>query len=228
MMEKAKLNFFFENFRGYKSEFGPNPLYTVYNSEDEILFEGEYINGKLNGKGRINYFENELIFEGEFMKGIILNAKLYYVNKNLEYEIKNGKGNIKYLFSGTSKYEGNYENGKRSGKGKEYNNDILIFEGEYTDGKRNGKGKEYSNDGILIFEGEYAYGKKNGKGKKYNRNSKLIFDGEYLNGKIWDGKGYDNKGNLAFEIKNGNGKVVKYDDYGNLIFEGEYLNGIRH
>ena len=79
----------------------------LYNSEDEILFEGEYINGKLNGKGRINYFENELIFEGEFMKGIILNAKLYYVNNNLEYEIKNGKGNIKYLFSGSSKYEGN-------------------------------------------------------------------------------------------------------------------------
>jgi len=41
------------------------------------------------------------------------------------------------------KFEGNYLNGKRSGKGKEYydDNNILKFEGEYLNGKRNGKGK---------------------------------------------------------------------------------------
>jgi len=31
----------------------------------------------------------------------------------------------------------------------------IIFEGEYLNGKRNGKGKEYYNNGKLQFEGEY-------------------------------------------------------------------------
>ena len=31
------------------------------------------------------------------------------------------------------------------GKGKEYKNGKIIFEGEYLNGQRNGKGKEYDN-----------------------------------------------------------------------------------
>ena len=36
----------------------------------------------------------------------------------------------------------------------------LIYEGEYLNGKKNGKGKEYNDDGDLIFEGEFLNGKK--------------------------------------------------------------------
>jgi len=36
----------------------------------------------------------------------------------------------------------------------------LIFEGEYLNGYKCGKGKEYDNNGYLIFEGEYLNGKK--------------------------------------------------------------------
>ena len=55
---------------------------------------------------------------------------------------------------------------EQKGRGKEYDgyNDILLFEGEYLNGKRNGKGKEYYEDGNLNFEGEYL----NGEGKEYN------------------------------------------------------------
>ena len=41
------------------------------------------------------------------------------------------------------------------------------FKGEYLNGKRNGKGKEYDKFGKLIFEGEYINGERNGKGKEY-------------------------------------------------------------
>ena len=42
--------------------------------------------------------------------------------------------------------------------------DELIFEGEYLNGVRNGKGKEYCKNGILEFEGEFSNGKRwNGK-----------------------------------------------------------------
>ena len=43
----------------------------------------------------------------------------------------------------------------------------LEFEGEYLNGKRNGKGKEYFYNGILEYEGEYLNGQRNGKGKEY-------------------------------------------------------------
>ena len=44
-------------------------------------------------------------------------------------------------------------------------NGKIKFEGEYLNGKRNGKGKEYNNDGKLIFAGEYLNGKRKRKGK---------------------------------------------------------------
>ena len=45
-------------------------------------------------------------------------------------------------------------------KKMEKEKNILIFEGEYLNGKRNGKGKEYGYDGSLKFEGEYLNGKR--------------------------------------------------------------------
>ena len=98
----------------------------------------------------------------------------------------------------------------------------MIFEGEYLNGLRNGKGKEYILDGKLEYDGEYLYNKKwngkeydkngkiinvlkngNGKVKEYNYEGKLMFEGEYLNEKRWNGKG----------------KECNY--HGELVFEGE-------
>ena len=53
-----------------------------------------------------------------------------------------------------------YELINGNGKVKEYNENKLIYEGEYLNGKRNGKGKEYDLNDKLIFEGEYLNGKK--------------------------------------------------------------------
>ena len=99
-------------------------------------------------------------------------------------EIKEGNGFIKeYYYLDKIKYEGEYLNGKRSGKGKEYYYDgTLIFEGEYLNGKE-WNGKKYNINNEIIYE------IKNGKGliKEYDH-GKLIFEGEYLNGEK-NGKG---------------------------------------
>ena len=60
---------------------------------------------------------------------------------------------------------------------KNYFDGELRFEGEYLNGERNGKGKEYDYDGKLIFEGEYINGERsgNGKGKEYYDDN-LIFE----------------------------------------------------
>ena len=67
-------------------------------------------------------------------------------------------------------------NNNINGKGREYYNGKLIFEGEYLNGKRNGKGKEYDYNRKINFEGEYLNGKRHGKGKdilKVNWNLKV-------------------------------------------------------
>ena len=180
-----------------------------------------------------------------------------YMNINIE-DYKKISGKIKIggindygkeydLNKLTLKFEGYYKNGKKNGKGKEFDEN-KIFEGEYINGIRNGKGFEYNNNKRILFVGEYLNGKKwkgiikeyyddsnqikfdgeylNGNkiGKEYNINGYLIFEGEYLENKKWNGKIYNNNG-IIFEIKNGNGKVKEYDEYGALLFEGEYING---
>jgi len=96
--------------------------YYYYNGK--LIFEGEYLNGKRNGKGK-EYQEQSgnLIYEGEY-----LNGKW------------NGKGKEYYYhFNGDSEliFEGEYLNGKRwNGKGKEYYYNQLIFEAIYINGKK--------------------------------------------------------------------------------------------
>ena len=76
-------------------------------------------------------------YEGEYLYDKKWNGKGYDKNGNIIYVLNNGNGKV-----------------------KEYNDDRLIFEGEYVNGKRNGKGKEYDYDGKLIFDGEYLNGEK--------------------------------------------------------------------
>jgi len=92
-----------------------------YYNNGKLKFEGEYNNGKRNGKGQEYYNNGKLKFEGEYKNGERLNGKGYNKNGIMDFQIKNGSGNVKQY----------------------YNDDKLKFEGEYLNGKRNGKGKEY-------------------------------------------------------------------------------------
>ena len=174
-----------------------------------LLYEGGYLNGKPNGKGKeYNFLNGELEYEGEF-----LNGKW------------NGKG--KKYYRGKLDYEGVYLNNIRNGKGKEYDyKGILRFEGEYLNGKK-WSGKGYNEKGIeyfiikegkgiykdynyytgkLTYEGEYLNGEKNGQRKEYNEDGELLFEGEFINGIRWKGKG-------------------KIYEYGYLIYFGQIANG---
>ena len=79
-------------------------------------------------------------------------------NKKLQNKININLINYKY-------YRGKYIIYETNIKGKEYDKyGKLIFDGEFLNGKRNGKGKEYKY-GILEYDGEYLNGERNGKGK---------------------------------------------------------------
>ena len=211
-----------------------------FDGNDDKIFEGEYqYPNKKKGSEYYRYEEDEeIIFSGEYLNNLKWNGIGYDENGDKIYEIKNGKGFIDSDFGRGLYFKGEYLNGKRNGKGTEYNM-IKRFEGEFLDGKRNGEGKEYfikhlgwgydddvyfrDYEKILIFEGEYLYNSRI-KGKEYYLNGKLEFEGEYFLNKKFNGKGYDENGNIIYELNHGNGKVKEYLD-GDLIFEGEYLNG---
>ena len=180
----------------------------------QLIFEGEYKNKKRNGEGREYNSFGELIFEGEYLEGK-----------------RNGKGK-EYDNDGELIFEGQYLDGKRNGKGEEYLYCYGSLEFDYKPYLNDGSSyKNYPKIGFFntrlkkLFEGEYSNGIKHGKGKEYYENDQLKFEGEYKNGKKWNGKGYDSKNNIIYQMKNGNGKVKEYYSNGKIKFEGEYLNG---
>ena len=219
----------YNNVKGYGKE---------YYLFGDLLYEGEYLNGLKNGKGKEYYLHGKIKFEGEYLNDKKWEGKGYDTMNNVVYELKDGKGFIKEYSLGKLVFEGEYLNGEKNGKAKEYYDDCLMFEGEYLNDKRSGKGKEYI-DNKLIFEGEYLDGKRTGKGKLYNFNGELLFEGQflynyflkgkyYINGKLefegefrclkrWNGKGYDENGNIIYELSNGNGKVKEYIVYSSAI-----------
>ena len=152
----------------------------------------------------------------------VAKLKLIQYNKKLQSLININLLNYQII---SGKYLKNGENGIV----KEYDsfNDAFIFEGKYSNGKRNGKGKEYELD-ELIFEGEYINGKRNGKGKEYDNFGNLIFEGEYINGKKWNGKFYDKYNKAINELKEGKGYIKEYSYDNKLKFQGNYINGERN
>ena len=56
-----------------------------YNLNNKLKFEGEYVNGERNGKGK-EYFKNELIFEGEYLneKNGTVNIIIMRIMKNMK------------------------------------------------------------------------------------------------------------------------------------------------
>ena len=125
----------------------------------KLKYEGEYLNGKRNGEGKEYYIDGQLKFEGKYLADKKWDGKGYYKNNEIIYELKEGKGYIKEY---KDNYEIDYEcemiNGEKNGNSKEYISGRLFFEGEYKNGIRNGKGREYDKDGEIKFEGDFVNG----------------------------------------------------------------------
>ena len=212
-------------------------LVKEYNIHNNLLiYEGEYLKGKRNGRGK-EYDAGLLIYEGEYKNGK-RNGKgteYDYGNKIFEGEYLNNKkwngfqyeqeDNNVYIFKyscGCNHFDQYYKNESMKFEGKilslyRYNEDSGIsyyLNNNNYNVLKNGKGfiKEYYYDNKLKYEGEYLNGIKNGKGKEFNISGKLIFQGQYLNGKKWNGEGYDLNNEVVYIIRN-------YKKYAQLILK---------
>ena len=88
---------------------------------DKIIYEGDFINNKKEGKGRIKFLESNVIYEGTFINDNIEGYGIFkYTNGNIyEGEVKNWKMN------GNGAYK--YRNGKIL-KGRFVDNKIVNYE----------------------------------------------------------------------------------------------------
>jgi hypothetical protein len=130
-----------------------------------------------------------------------------------------------YTWESGNKYEGEWKNNKRHGKGTLYFKDGDIYVGEYKDGKRNGQGVYTWKEDGSKYVGEYKDGKRNGQGVYTWKEDGSKYVGEYkdgkrngqgiiyfANGQIQEGIFKDNKFMYAQKIKkieNNYAKVFK-------------------
>ena len=113
------------------------------------------------------FFIKKLLFQLDTKRKLVL----FRYNKHLQNFINVNFNHYKMVSGKYILYE---DKEKRKAKEYLYFNDIRIFEGEYFQGKRHGKGKEYNANNELIYEGEYSKGKKHGLGKEYDNFGQLI------------------------------------------------------
>ena len=150
-------------------------------------------------------------------------------NKNLQTKINI---NLLYYKILSGNYTTIYDNNNKIGIIFDEYRDKIIFEGEFSNGKKNGKGKEYDiNTGKIKYEGEYFNGNVTGRGKVYYHEGNIKYQVEFKKGKkITKGKKIQfSEGPITKEgeyiNEHVNGKAEVYDKYGTLIYEGEYING---
>lgn len=205
----------FSNGRKYEG-YWDKDKYNLYGrviDEKGVVFEGNFIDGKLTGKGIESFFIDEdkrYYYKGDFLqdnkhgKGEI-ETKTYSYEGQFENNFKSGEGKfISKVKENKFTYEGNFDNDNFNGRGVLTYLNGEYYDGEFKNGEFHGTGKYTYPLTNEVYEGNFENGKRNGHGK-LTRNGRLIYEGNY-------------KDNLP----HGRGSVVR----NGLVVEGEYENGV--
>ena len=119
----------------------PNGKGIIYDKNNNISYEGDFVNGKKEGKGKFFHKSKNFYYIGEF--------------KN---DKRHGKGTL-YYKNNNIHYEGDFVDGKKHGKGIEYDeNGIIGYKGDFIEGEWEGNGEVYDFNGNLFFSGQFKNG----------------------------------------------------------------------
>ena len=116
----------------------------------------------------------------------------------LKEEYGDGQGTFIYA---NGRYSGEWEKGKKQGKGTFIWSDGVIYEGEWKNGRPHGQGSGTLPDGRK-YVGEYKDGKRHGQGT-YTHHDGRKYEGEWKDGEVWNGIVYDSKQNIIETWLNG-------------------------
>jgi antitoxin component YwqK of YwqJK toxin-antitoxin module len=137
----------------------------IYNTHGMKVFEGGVVGGKLNGLGT-KYHDDEtgmILCQGTFKNGDLGNIFPFRT-------IDNSQSCKFYNKEGHLAYEGTVLDGNPHGKGKEYHpeSDVVKYEGNFDNGVKSGTDcKVFNPKGNLEFEGTITNDTYEGPGTAY-------------------------------------------------------------
>ena len=221
----------------------------------EFLYEGDFVDGKMDGKGCIYKVGGELMYKGEIKEGKICGYGVRIFPNGNRYEgfyknaKKNGQGKLILKDYGT--FEGGFLEDKREGYGIMVFKDGGKYQGEWKNDMAHGEGTHITADGSVKYVGGWQYNGRNGwgilendrtvssgtwKDNKLTGIAKIVNkNGNYYYGQIvnnvWNGKGVYNWADgkkYEGDFKNG-----KYNGYGimshdHFHYSGFFKNGLPH
>ena len=148
-------------------------------NENEVIYEGEYKDGTMNGQGSFIYTKGE-------------GAGQKYVG---EFQDGNFHGRGTFTWADGGKYIGEFQDGKFHGRGTFTWAHGGKYIGEYKDGKRNGQGTlTYANG--EKYEGEYKDDLRNGQGTSTFPDGR-VWIGEFIDDEWIKGKKFEDVNNLG-------------------------------
>ena len=206
-----------------------------YDSDQHLLYRGEFANGEYNGKGYVYIYEEKTIAYVNSKDGVpyevisqeTIEEDNSYKSECISGDCENGLGmeNSPFVFT-----YGEFTNGSINGNGIEMIHGISFYVGEFKDGyksgtghsitmgthyigeflndKRHGAGKLYENDGSY-YEGHFIENNKEGFGMYYDQTGSKIFEGYFSNNEIHGtGELYDYENNEIITSTWENGEIV--------------------
>jgi hypothetical protein len=205
--------------------------YKKFYPEETDLFDYDYgltFNVKINLRKNFEFYKGNVNIAGEkhgYGELINLNQVIYQgFWKNNVFE---GWGKIIKGLEGLILH-GLFRNGKLNGKGERINSKGSRYNGDFVNDLREGRGVEETNE--HIYTGEYKLDRKNGKGKLTYKKIKDEYEGDFTDNCI-TGHGYymwankdTYKGQFVNAKMHGKG-YYKWPDGGE--YTGEYINNIK-
>ncbi|KAL9180595.1 hypothetical protein ACHAXT_011048 [Thalassiosira profunda] len=135
------------------------------------VYEGEWKDDKKHGRGMT--FASGSVYDCQWKNGTMQRwAKITYANGDVYegeisgYGLRHGKG-VGYKFANGSVcnvYDGQWQDGKKHGRGKMTYTSGNFYEGEWKDDRKHGRGKMTYTSGTF-YEGEWKDSKKHGRGR---------------------------------------------------------------
>lgn len=192
---------------------------------DGDLFEGYFLNGKKNGRGKYTW-ANGNVYDGNWVDGKCTGKGRISWSSGASFDGEwkdNQMSEGKYSYADGSVYEGSFKNGKRDGYGKRIYKDGDKYEGRWQSGSRNGKGVYTWADGD-VYDGEWKDDKRCGVGRMvmYGKaGPDALNAGEVFIKYSYDGEWLDNREHGHGICREGKGTVAGMDK----VYEGEWVNG---
>ena len=153
--------------------------------ENGDIYEGKFVNGKLNGKGIYKNKQNKTTYVGDFVNSMFKGkGEIYTKNYHYQGDFINNKmnGNGKIEIYNQGEYEGTFKDDQFDGNGMLKWKDGKYYIGEVSKGQMNGYGEEKFPDGT-VCKGNFVNGKMQGYGKVITPKGEVI-EGEFFDGKL--------------------------------------------